>query len=282
MERRQGCAAASAPRSLIQLVGARRQTLPPIRKVIPIEDHPGRYSEREFALILQKASQLAATPDGSRRPSTGFSLAEMKAIAADVGIDPALVEQAARLVAVGGALSTFERVIGGPVRYRRDFRVSGELTEAQATHLLAAIRAVAEQRGEGDATATGVSWSSRGEVSRTFVAAYSEKGGTRVRIGVDRSGGLLLTAFLNLMAGVLTASVVGAVLDPDSLAAGAAVLGSGIAGGLAAARTVWAVTTKRVRARLDSLVDAVGNTLDDTATASPAAPEPGSSDRGAS
>jgi hypothetical protein len=186
----------------------------------------------------------------------------MKAIAAEVGIDPALVEEAARLVPSGRGPSGLERVIGGPVQYRRDFRVPGQLTDAGAARLLAAIRAVSGQQGEGASHAAGVSWSSRGEPSRTFAEIHPEHGQTRVRLGVDRQGGLLLTTFLNLMGGVVAASIVGAVLDPESLATGAAIVGGGVAAGLAGARTAWAITSRRTRERLDALVASIGDALE--------------------
>lgn len=220
-----------------------------------------RYSEREFALILRKAAELGSRPGEPSGSAPGFSLREIKTIAADVGIDPGLVEQAARLVAADSIPSGFERVIGGPVRYRRDFRVAGELTEERASRLLTALRAAYGQHGDGESGAAALSWGSRGEPSRTFASAYSEGGETRVRLGVDRHGGLLLTTFLNLTGGVLTASIAGAILGPESFAAGAAILGSGVAAGLAGARTTWAITSRHTRERLDALVASIGEAL---------------------
>lgn len=220
-----------------------------------------RYTEREFALILRKAAELASRPGETPGSEPGFSLREIKAIAADVGIDPALVEQAARLVPADSGPSGLERVIGGAVRYRRDFRVAGELTEERASRLLAALRDAYGQHGDGETGASALSWSSRGEPSRTFASAYSEDGGTRVRLGVDRQGGLLLTTFLNLTGGVVAASIAGAILDPGSFTAGAAILGSGVAAGLAGARTTWAITSRRTRERLDALVASIGEAV---------------------
>lgn len=217
-------------------------------------------------MILRKASELASPPDGARRSEPGFSLAEIKAIATEVGIDPANVERAARLVAADRGQSVLERVIGGPLQHRRDFLVSRLLSEAEASRLLTAIRVAAEQHGEGEANESGVSWSSKGEPSRVFVSAFPERGGTRVQIGVDRTGGLLLTGFVNLTGGVVIASIVGAVIEPNSLATGAAILGAGIAGGLTLGRAVWATTTKRVRVRVDRLVEVISGSLEGGST----------------
>ncbi len=62
--------------------------------------------------------------DGLRRravlPRAGFSLAEMKAIAVEAGLDPVLIERAARLMPVGSSKSRLERVAGGPLKHRLD------------------------------------------------------------------------------------------------------------------------------------------------------------------
>ena len=50
-----------------------------------------KYSEEEFALILRKAAELQASPKAVQRTG-GMSLEEMKSIAQEAGIDPALVE----------------------------------------------------------------------------------------------------------------------------------------------------------------------------------------------
>ena len=160
--------------------------------------------------------------------------------------------------------------------------MSRSLSGAQASRLLTAIRAAAEQHGEGEAHETGVLWSSKGEPSRTFVSAYPEREGTRVHVGVDRSGGLLLTTFLNVTGGAIVASIVGAVLDPDSIAAGAAILGTGIAGGLTLGRAVWAATTRRVQARVDRLVEAITASLEGPPASTPTSDGSASSDQSAS
>lgn len=183
-----------------------------------------------------------------------------------MGIDPAEVDRAARLIPAEGGESGLARALGGPVKHRRDFQVAGGgLTGGRASRVLSAIRGISEQHGEGEANAAGVSWASRGEPSRTFIAVHPEREGTRVRIGVDRSGGLLLTAFLSLTAGAVGASIVGAVVDPGSVAAGVAILGGGITGGLAVGRAVWAATTRRVRERMDRLGEAITQALEDPA-----------------
>ena len=75
------------------------------------------YSDEEFALILRKASELASRAEGAASASGGLTLTEMKAAAAQVGLDPALVERAARMLATNTPSSPIDRLIGGPLRH---------------------------------------------------------------------------------------------------------------------------------------------------------------------
>ena len=150
------------------------------------------YTDREFALILSKASELASSSDSAEHPSGGFSLEEMKAIAVEAGLDPVLIERAARLVAVGSSESRLERVLGGPLKHRLDAHFATKLTEERTAHLLSVVRAAVEKQGEGEANLAGMSWNSVGEGSQIFVTAHAEGEGTRVRVTVDRGGSLAI------------------------------------------------------------------------------------------
>ena len=92
------------------------------------------YTDREFALILSRAAELTGPSDAVGRPSAGFSLEEVKAIAAEAGLDPVLVERAARQIPVDSRVSWLQRVLGGSVRYRLDAHFRTELTDESAAH----------------------------------------------------------------------------------------------------------------------------------------------------
>ena len=55
-----------------------------------MSDDKKTYTDEEFALVLQEAAELARKSDGE------LSLDDMKAIAEEAGLDPALIERAAR------------------------------------------------------------------------------------------------------------------------------------------------------------------------------------------
>lgn len=215
------------------------------------------YGDEELALILQKAAELARLSHPEGDSSSGLSLEEIKTVGAEVGLDPSLIERAARLIPQGANESRLERLIGGPLQHRRDVRVPAKLTAEKAAHLLSTVRAIVEVHGEGQSDASGMSWHSKGSAVQTYVTANAEKGGTRVRIRVDRRVMSFLTAFSSLVASVPFASP---LIDagPSIVSVALAVLP------LALGRVLWAHSTRRAQEKVEALVDTLGRSLAET------------------
>jgi hypothetical protein len=223
-----------------------------------ISDH--RYSDEDFALILRKAGELQHLPAEDR--TSGLTLAEMKSVASEAGIDPALIERAAALMPRAAPQSVGERLIGGPVKYWLERSVPGEPSEEQMARLVPAIRAAYQHFGAVEESSSSVAWRTVGEASQVFVTATREGEATRLRVTADRGGGLLLTGFLNVMAGVVVAGITGAIIDPASNTVGALIMGGGLAGGLTMARTMWSMSTRSMRAKLDAVMDDLARELE--------------------
>lgn len=85
-------------------------------------DDPRVYSDEEFALVLRTAAELASRAERPDFSSNGLTLAEMKSAAGQAGLDPALVERAARMLVTRATASPVERLIGGPLRHEHDAR----------------------------------------------------------------------------------------------------------------------------------------------------------------
>jgi hypothetical protein len=221
------------------------------------------YTDQEFALILSKASELARSSDVAGRPPTGLSLEEMKAIAAEVGLDAALIERAARSMPAASSESRLEQVLGGPLKHQLDAHFATKLTEGRTAHLLSAVRAAIEMKGEGEANASGMSWNSVGEGSQVYVTAHAEGEGTRVRVTVDRRDGLILTGTSSVLGALAVGiiGVVGASGVEQSVVFGATVIGGGVLGSLALARAAWASTTRKFRGKVDAMMDTVSRSL---------------------
>ena len=225
-------------------------------------EHERRYNDREFALILNRAAELSASIDSSTPRPTGLSLEEIKAIALEAGFDSGLIERAARQLPTSSGGSAVERVIGGPVRHEITTRFTARLTDEQSAHLLAIVRAVAAQQGEGDSRAGAMSWNSVGEFSQLFVSAHGEEAGTRARVVVNRQEALVVTTMLSLTAGTIVPFLIAAGLGFESLAVNAAIFAAGFGGSVATARAFWSATTKRWRTRASALMDTLAQTLD--------------------
>jgi hypothetical protein len=223
------------------------------------------YSDREFALILNRAAELDPSVESRARGRADLSLDEIKAIAVEAGFDPQLIERAARQLPTNPGASALERMIGGPLKHEFSTRFSAPLTEEQSAHLLALVRAAADQQGAGDSAAGGLTWNSVGEGSHVFVAAHREGDGTRVRIVVNRYGVLAMTGVVSLTAGLILPLIVASTLDLDSAAINSAIFTGGLAGSVTIARAVWSATSKRLREQASALMDVFAGTLDQSA-----------------
>ena len=81
------------------------------------------YSDREFALILNRAAELGASAESPPRRRTGLSLEEIKAIALEAGFDPGsdlLPEDAKEAIGHGvRARRSKSGAVRSPVQRRR-------------------------------------------------------------------------------------------------------------------------------------------------------------------
>jgi hypothetical protein len=222
------------------------------------------YSDEDFALILRKATELASRAEPTAPSSAGLTLTEIKAAAAQVGFDPALVERAARLLSVSTAGSPFERLIGGPLRHDHRVRFPITLDENGAARLLSAVRISAGESGSGNtghSGSTGMTWHDGGETEALRVSARPEEEGTSVSVVLDRRGTLATVAVFSGLAMLLALLFAGSALYPEAAWLGWAGSLFGIGGVLAVARRYWASSTRRVHERISVVMDAIGQTL---------------------
>lgn len=218
------------------------------------------YSDEEFALILRKASELASRAEPPGPSSAGLTLTEMKAVAAQAGLAPALVERAARLVTVRATTSPFERLIGGPWRHEQLARFPIKLDENRSAQVLSAVRISAGHPGDGHSSSMGMTWHSGGEFETFSVTARPEEDGTSVSVVLDRRGTLGLVAPLSAAGMFLSFLAAAGFYDVvPALGVGAGIAGMG--GALAIARGYWASSTRKVRERISAVMDAIGETI---------------------
>ena len=217
-----------------------------------MQDDGRRYTDQEFALILRMAAEARAPSDeAALRSGDGLTLAEMTQIAAEVGIDASLVEQAAdRLPHTGRSA----RVLGGPTLHRRREVVPASLHPDSFARVVDTIRDVVGQHGEVHEELGRLVWSNVGEVSRIRVEVAPGDGRSEVIVSVDRRGASVLTWVFPVLGGMIGAGIVGAITEPATVAGGVALFAGMATGGLVVARTLWARGTRAMRGKVDTLL----------------------------
>lgn len=219
------------------------------------------YSDNEFAIILRKATELSSRPErlASSSPSTGLTLHEMKAAASEAGIDPALIERAARMLPTTTVLSPLERLIGGPMRHEQVAQFPISLDENRAARLLSAARISAGAGGgavAGHSSTLGVTWNDGSELDALSVTARSGKDGTEVLVAVDRQSTIAASAVFSVI-GMVAAGIAGVAMSELSplLGLGASAV---VAGGvLAGARRYWSTTTRQLHERVMDVMEGI-------------------------
>lgn len=220
------------------------------------------YNDEEFALILRRAAELSSRSDHAGSSPDGLTLAEIKSAAAQAGLDPALVEQAARTLVMRATTSPFERLIGGPLQHEHDVHFGVTLNEDRAARVLSAVRLTPHfhSSNAGHSGALGMMWKASGDGNVLSIVAKPDADGTSLTVVIDRRGTFFLTALVSAMAafGALVVATGVASVAP-SLAPVVAV--SGIGGAFALARRFWSTSSSKARERIGNIVDTVGRTL---------------------
>ena len=222
------------------------------------------YSDEEFGLILRKAAELASRAESSSASSAGLTLTEMKSAAAQAGLDPTLVERAARMLAATTTASPLERLIGGPLRHKHEDRFPIKLDEKSAALLLSAVRitaGVAGRRDVGHSSSMGMTWHDGGDLESLGITARPDEEGTIVSVALDRRGTLGVVTMVSGIALFFIFLFSVFALYAEAPALGVAGLVAGIGGALAAVRGYWASSTRKVRERISVVMDAIAQNL---------------------
>jgi hypothetical protein len=225
---------------------------------------PRVYSDEEFALILRKAAELASRAESPAASSAGLTLTEMKSAAAQAGLDPALLERAARMLDDTASMSRLERLTGGPLRHNQEARFPIKLDENSAAQLLSAVRITASlpgRRDVGHSSSMGMTWHDGGDLESLGITARPEEDGTAVSVALDRRGTLGVVAMGSGVATFLAVLFGAFGLYPEAPALGVGGAIAGIGGTLAVARGYWASSTRQARERINVVMNAIGQTL---------------------
>jgi hypothetical protein len=173
----------------------------------------------------------------------------MKTIAKEVGLDPELIERAAHLIPGVTRSTVMGRLFGGPLSSQLEFYVPVRLTLEGAQQLLSLVRATLLTQGRGEATGSGMSFSSWEGGLKVFVSAHVDGDGTRIRVVVDNRSRLVMPLVL-ASSGTMVVVIVagGGGIEPT------VVLGVGMA---AVTGLVWRSIRKTAQRTLNTLDDVV-------------------------
>ncbi len=168
----------------------------------PIDER--RFTDQEIHQILKRAVERA--PSGALVKREGLSLAELKAIGEDVGIDPARLEDAARAV-VQGSENRPNKILGAPTVLNFQRKAEGEFDPEDTPEILSLIRRTMGQQGEVEEIRGSLEWSAKGEASERYVTLSSRDGKTTIQSSSNLSGAAVLTFFLQGILGFITSMV---------------------------------------------------------------------------
>lgn len=185
-----------------------------------MDDPSRRYTREEMERIIEAASEAEPSTTKPLSATDEFTLAEIKEIAGEVGIDPVRVEEASR--ALVQQIPLKPRVSLGT--YQLERRFERLLTPDEMRFVAQEADSYFGVEGRIRQTDGYLEWQS--SAARTFVGLVNEAGRTRVRVIMDRGSQFLFGGGLIGVAGFSF------ILKVVSVAAGTAGVVS--AGGVAA------------------------------------------------
>ena len=153
-----------------------------------------RYDDEEVALILHRAADAGAT-DSDGASARGLTLGDLKEIAAEAGIEPTRIEEAARSVALHRTRSPARSAMGFPPTVQLERVVPVRLEPEELPQLLDLIRNELARQGIVQEVLGGFEWRARSVMGGRYVSIRSEGDATRIRVLGNYRDGLLTFAF---------------------------------------------------------------------------------------
>lgn len=156
----------------------------------PIEET--RFTDSEVREILQRA--VARRPEHGVASGSGYSLAELRAIAGEVGIDPARLDAAARSVALERR-SAASRLLGAPRVISFERTADGVFDPAGTPQILAAIRRRMGEKGEVQEIHGSLEWSVSNDIVDRHVTMSPAAGSTAISASSNLTNTIILAYF---------------------------------------------------------------------------------------
>ena len=168
----------------------------------PIDER--KFTDQEVREILRKAVERA--PSRALAKSEGLSLAELKTIGQEVGIDPVRLEDAARAVVLKGRRRT-NLLLGAPTVLNLERKVDGAFDAEETPEILSLIRRTMGQEGEVDEIHGSLEWTARSDSGERYVTLSSRDGTTTIRGAANLTNAAALTFLPVGIVGLITSLV---------------------------------------------------------------------------
>lgn len=215
-------------------------------------------SDQEVALILRKATELQEQT-GDRAPADGLSLAAVRDIASEIGVEPRFIDQAVAALATQSR-SPASGILGPPVNSSTRFTYPQSLSEQQLREVIEAIRTASGLQGKVDEALGAIEW--RHEGLNTIGVTVTPVGD---ETSVALVSGLREAASLSYvpptMLGIMAAGIAVDSLQPG-VGTMLAMLAGGAVGGFGVGRTIWTLIHRSFDRKLQKVRTEIERVLD--------------------
>lgn len=231
-----------------------------------------RYDDEEVGLILRRAVEARekAAPVGDD-PGKGLTLAELREIGAEAGIDAARIDEAASsLVETGdreqvagrglSMVTAARSALGMPPTMQMERVVQARLDPKRLPELLDVIRTEFSRQGIVEEVLGGFEWRASDELGGRYVSIRPEGDRTRIRVLGNYRNGLMV---MTLGVGPISAAAVGALAVALGAATPFVVVPLALAGGATAALAPWKRLFGRQQRSLRRVLDGLARRLDE-------------------
>lgn len=221
--------------------------------------HSRLYSEKDIGRLIQRATELQQESESTER---GLSLDEIKQFAAELGVDPNYMEQAASDLEESNGRDPAITISGAPFHSSTTRVVNGFIEDDEWDEMVLQLRSVEGVRGEISDFGKIREWVYEFDglfSTRVSVSPRDEQ--TVIEIRKDHRGMAYMAYFVSVFIGVTLAGI---ALDGSGLSEVLTftLAGSGGLGGLATVRAALSVWKKnqvnKVKAIASRVVDTLG------------------------
>ena len=218
-----------------------------------MSDESRRFTDREVALVLRRASELDEVEGAS--PGTGLSLEDLTEIAKEVGISPDAIHKVVATLDRGRDLRP--ALVGAPLVHKAVHAVPAQLNQEAISRLIRLIDERTDGTGVISEALGSVRWTTSDRMRSTRVSITPGDGETWIEV-VEKAAPRIRRVFHLLPAAwsVMLAGPVVGMLEPSALGLTVAVALS-LGGGLGIGRAAWSWMSAQSARRVHRLAESL-------------------------